>query len=199
MLRDKSHKKGIIAIVCTACAVALIAVSLNSSLKNQPSTETNNILSLSSTPQIELYLGQSCGVCTHDESFTEPVIPEGKYYPNGDRNADYYMEIKNGTFCLRWQDGSVASDDRVWGGEREYKVVTFHYTDDVMLCSEWHEYTDEEREQNGTLDKYSVIHGVSVTFRDGKAYIMPPAFRAGEGNVIRTDPSMQLSIPDENI
>ena len=109
------------------------------------------------------------------------------------------MEIKNGTFCLRWQDGSVASDDRVWGGEREYKVVTFHYTDDVMLCSEWHEYTDEEREQNGTLDKYSVIHGVSVTFRDGKAYIMPPAFRAGEGNVIRTDPSMQLSIPDENI
>lgn len=152
-----------------------------------------------SVPMTELYLGQSNGICTHDESFTEPVIPEGKYYPNGDRNADYYMEIKNGTFCLRWQDGSVASDDRVWGGEREYKVVTFHYTDDVMLCSEWHEYTDEEREQNGTLDKYSVIHGVTVTFRDGKAYIMPPAFRAGEGNVVRTDPSMQLSVPDENI
>lgn len=146
----------------------------------------------------DLYLGQTeGGVCTHDESFTEPVIPEGKYYPNGDRNADYYMEIKNGTFCLRWQDGSVASDDRVWGGEREYKVVTFHYADNAILCSEWHEYTDEEREQNGTLDKYSVIHGVSVTFCDGKAYIMPPAFRAGEGNVIRTDPSNQLSIPDE--
>ena len=85
------------------------------------------------------------------------------------------------------------------GRRREYKVVTFHYADSVILCSEWHEYTDEEREQNGTLDKYSVIHGVSVTFRDGKAYIMPPAFRAGEGNVIRTDPSIQLSIPDENI
>lgn len=152
-----------------------------------------------SVPMTELYLGQSNGICTHDESFTEPVIPEGKYYPNGDRNADYYMEIKNGTFCLRNRDGSAASDDRVWGGERGYKVVTFHYTDDVMLCSEWHEYTDEEREQNGTLDKYSVIHGVTVTFRDGKAYIMPPAFRAGEGNVVRTDPSMQLSVPDENI
>ena len=65
------------------------------------------------------------------------------------------------------------------GRRREYKVVTFHYADSVILCSEWHEYTDEEREQNGTLDRYSVIHGVSVTFRDGKAYIMPPAFRAG--------------------
>ena len=78
-----------------------------------------------------------------------------------------------------------------------YGPMILGVADSVILCSEWHEYTDEELEQNGTLDKYSVIHGVSVTFRDGKAYIMPPAFRAGEGNVIRTDPSMQLSIPDE--
>lgn len=196
---DNKKSKNVYAYVTVGIlAVSFLGIGVYMKLQN---SSDNKITAECAFPDAvdELFIGQSYGVCTHDESFTEPVIPEGKYYPNGDRNADYYMEIKNGTFCLRWQDGSVASDDRVWGGEREYKVVTFHYADSVILCSEWHEYTDEEREQNGTLDKYSVIHGVSVTFRDGKAYIMPPAFRAGEGNVIRTDPSMQLSIPDENI
>ena len=198
MQRDKFAKKSTIIAICVVCVIALSAVviTLIRSIRTVGGTDEQN---LSSEGVSELYVGQSYGVCTHDESYTEPVIPQGRYYPGGDKNADYYMEIKDGTFCLRWQDGSIASDDPVWGGEREYKVVTLHATDAVMLCSEWTEWTDEEREQNGTLDKYRIVHGANVNFKDGKAYIMPPAFRAGEGNVIRTDPSMLLSIPDENI
>ncbi len=197
-MKSKRMLKVIFVTACTVCVIAIITVSFKLFLKDQASDEIDE-LSLNTTSVSELWIGQSYGVCTHDESYTEPVIPDGKYYPGGDKNADYYMEIKEGTVCLRWQDGSIASDDRTWGGVREYRVVTMHGPDAVMLCVEWYEYTDEERKLNDTLDRYRAKRGVNVKFRDGKAYIMAPAFRAGEGNVVRTDPSMPLSIPDEDI
>lgn len=124
-----------------------------------------------------LFFGQVEGrVCTHDETFSEPVIPDGKYYPNGDPNAEYYLEITGDKMCYRDKSGNYwgrnSGELMGWYGEREYKVITTHFDDIHMLCAEWKDA--ELLPGCPYLDKYSPIYISSepVDFDDsGKAYI----------------------------
>lgn len=55
------------------------------------------------------------GVCTHDLSYTEPAIPVGSYYPDGDASADHYMEVsfEDGKYYMTYKspDGSLYGDE----------------------------------------------------------------------------------------
>ncbi|MCM1523136.1 MAG: hypothetical protein NC120_01650 [Ruminococcus sp.] len=120
----------------------------------------------------DLYDGQSeGGVCTHDETFTEPVIPDGKYYPDGNAGAEYYLEISGNTMCFRDKNGDPYGDRESWCGEREYKVITNHYTDTAMLCANWKDA--EFLPGCPYLDKYQLRSGTQVDFDGDRAYIHP--------------------------
>ncbi|MCM1523137.1 MAG: hypothetical protein NC120_01655 [Ruminococcus sp.] len=129
----------------------------------------------------DLYSGQTeGGVCTHDETFTEPVIPDGKYYPDGNAGAEYYLEISGNTMCFRDKNGNPYGDVEAWCGEREYKVITMHTDDAAMLCAEW----EDAKLLPGCpyLDKYRVLRGTHVEFdENGKAYIAPICLTLGAG------------------
>ncbi len=114
---------GMAAVLCVACDTA--------------STDAEEEITVDTDVY---YIGQTCD---HDDSYTEPVVPDGKYYPNGDINADYYIEIADNTVSYRNSDGSCI-EDFVWNGQ-EFKVITQHYADDSLTLSYiWDEYTDEE-------------------------------------------------------
>lgn len=135
----------------------------------------------------DLYSGQTeGGVCNHDETFTEPVIPDGKYYPNGDSSAEYYLEISGDTMCFKDKNGGYFGSDSglnaVWHGERKYKVITSHMNDVTMLCSEW----EDAAFLPGCpyLDKYRILHGTQVDFDEsGNAYISSVAIGGTEAGV----------------
>lgn len=115
--------------------------------------------------------------CTHDLSYQEPVVPNGKYYPNGDISAPYYVEI---TEYKYWEmissDGKIESlislvenngydsesdspyklsgEDlshkyRGVGNKVEFKVITEHATDFPMMYINWHRTSAEEIEDIG--------------------------------------------------
>ena len=57
----------------------------------------------------DYFFGQSMyGVCVHDESYTEPLLKNGKYYPDGDISAPYYLEItENKYLCYKPSSGDA--------------------------------------------------------------------------------------------
>lgn len=121
----------------------------------------------------DFYFGQSeGGVCTHDETFTEPVIPDGKYYPDGNVNAEYYLEISGNTMCYKDRNGEPYGNNQYWIGQREYKVITVHHDDIAVLCPNWRDA--EFLPGSPYLDKYQIINGTQVDFdENGRAYIAP--------------------------
>lgn len=99
----------------------------------------------------DIFFGQSqFGICTHDESYTEPVMPNGRYYPNGDTSAPYYVEITENRFCqLKPADGKIETlltiayennhiENHI-GDKKEFKLITDHCKDTVFFCLNWEE------------------------------------------------------------
>ncbi len=116
----------------------------------------------------DIFVGQSeHGYCTHDESFTEPIMPNGRYYPDGNVNAPYYLEItENKYYCFKAADGEPAAllemaynynnaAEQLYGKDflacadlntickkKEFKLITAHYMDGepAYMWSEWVEF-----------------------------------------------------------
>ncbi|MDE7278137.1 MAG: hypothetical protein K2N26_00185 [Oscillospiraceae bacterium] len=98
----------------------------------------------------DIFFGQSAGVCTHDESYTEPIMPNGRYYPGGDVFAPYYVEITENRFCqLKASDGKIETivmiayeNNQIRNNideKKEFKVITHHFKDSVFFCTDWEE------------------------------------------------------------
>ena len=104
----------------------------------------------------DYFMGQSFGNCTHDSSYTEPVIPAGKYYPDGKSDSDIYLNIteENGRQFLEFMnaDGTshIGTDESDpfyrYRGKQEFVVITDHVNDMVYLTTAWCER--EEWENN---------------------------------------------------
>ena len=89
------------------------------------------------------------GVCTHDLSYTEPAIPVGSYYPDGDASADYYMEItsEDGKYYMTYKspDGSLyGGATSEYYGKKQFIVHTIHSNDSVVICTQWHDRTSAD-------------------------------------------------------
>lgn len=120
--------------------------------------------------------GQSVpgSTCTHDDTYTEPVIPDGKYYPNGDPNATYYIEITDGSYVDYKNADGTSMESFQWSGQ-EFRVITFHYDDTVYLSYEWSEsdpalVTDV---YPNYVQRYNNIYGSEVIFEDDCVKIHP--------------------------
>lgn len=99
----------------------------------------------------DIFFGQSqFGICTHDESYTEPVMPNGRYYPDGDTSAPYYVEITENSFCqLKPADGNIETlltiayqNNQIKnhiGDKKEFKLITNHCDDSIFFCHDWEE------------------------------------------------------------
>lgn len=174
-------------LIASAAAVAVIAVFAGVKIKAATVAEDETDLSSLTWEEVcadpekygtnpdaldDLYLGKTeGGVCTHDETFSEPKLPDGKYYPNGDASADYYLEISGDKMCFRSSDGSpYETQNQTWYGEHEYRIITDHYTDISMLCADWTDF--EKPEGCPLLDKYRPASGVQTDFdENGNAHI----------------------------
>lgn len=89
------------------------------------------------------------GVCTHDLSYTEPAIPVGSYYPDGDASADHYMEVsfEDGKYYMTYKspDGSLYGDEASeYYGKKQFIVHTIHSNDSVVICTQWHDRTSAD-------------------------------------------------------
>lgn len=79
----------------------------------------------------DIFWNQTPSGCTHDLSYTEPVIPTGKYYPNGDPSSEYYMEITN-------ENGGYYFYDNT--GKHQFIVLTEHGMGDrIFMAASWTE------------------------------------------------------------
>lgn len=99
----------------------------------------------------DIFIGQSqFGICTHDESYTEPIMPNGRYYPGGDVSAPYYVEITENRFCqLKPSDGKAETIVMIayennqiqnnLGDKKEFRIITNHSKDSVFFCTDWEE------------------------------------------------------------
>lgn len=106
---------------------------------------------LEKNTKTDIFFGQSeGGVCTHDESYTEPIIPNGRYYPDGNISAPYYLEITENRFCrLTAADGTTETLLKIayennqisnhFADKKEFRVITSHYKDNVFFCLDWDE------------------------------------------------------------
>lgn len=127
------------------------------------------------------------GVCTHDLSYTEPEIPDGVYYPDGDTSADYYVEITHengvGYFEYKNPDGSYYGDEGCeFYGKNPFIVYTVHMDDSVVMANKWHERTeadDDEFSQGLWPGEKIVVDGkvTGITVNDdGTVEIQPYSF-----------------------
>ena len=95
------------------------------------------------------WIHEECGVCTHDLSYTEPAIPVGSYYPDGDASADHYMEVsfEDGKYYMTYKspDGSLYGDEASeYYGKKQFIVHTIHSNDSVVICTQWHDRTSAD-------------------------------------------------------
>lgn len=149
------------------------------------------------------------GVCTHDLSYTEPEIPAGRYYPNGDASAPYYMEISKvdgkNYFEYKNPDGSNYGDSSSeFYGKKPYTVHTFHIIDSIVLCNKWHERSDEDDDEFSrglwpgekiVLERDNVCRNLKL-HDDGSVEIEPYNFSENY-NQSDIHESVYLSIPRE--
>lgn len=106
---------------------------------------------LNKESKTDIFIGQSqFGICTHDESYTEPIMPNGRYYPGGDVSAPYYVEITENRFCqLKPSDGKAETIVMIayennqiqnnLGDKKEFRIITNHSKDSVFFCTDWEE------------------------------------------------------------
>lgn len=94
----------------------------------------------------DVFPNQSLGSCTHDLSYTEPVIPEGKYYPDGNGSREYYVEVtrENGKqyFEYKMTDGTpcIADESSPFArinGKHEFVVYTDHQREMIFVSNRW--------------------------------------------------------------
>ncbi len=116
----------------------------------------------------DAFFGWQRGTCTHDESYAEPVLPNGRYYPDGDVQAAFYLEVTDNKYyqfvpsdgnvgglieiiynCDKEHDAALSNSDNSWFRDfrtmvekNEFKVITCHDLEGepTLLCSEWIEY-----------------------------------------------------------
>lgn len=151
------------------------------------------------------------GVCTHDLSYTEPEIPAGKYYPGGNTDSGYYLEIseENGKdyFEYKYADGGCYGDSSSpLYGKTSYTVHTYHFSDDVVMITKWHERTalDDENDEfiQGLWPGEKIIvdegnHTADISFDDsGSVLIQPYDFGEGYNHDYRVN-GVYLSMPAE--
>lgn len=160
---------GVFCIVAVLC-VAAVSMSINAKAKLFPDEVEIEIIG----GVDEYYPGQTCD---HDDSYVEPTVSDGRYYPNGDADADYYIEIIGSTVTYKNADGSVL-EDFVWNGG-EFRVITQHALDDnVVMAFVWTERTDEEiaeiRENFPNFsEKYIASYCSYLIIEDGEFKISP--------------------------
>ncbi len=121
--------------------------------------------------ETDLYLNQSYGgICSHDETYTEPILPNGRYYPNGDIYAEYYMEITENKYIqlvaangkqetilkkvydhiiyintLDGDQSNINYDFFQILEKREFKIITDHFKDNVFLCYQWSNFKPKHK------------------------------------------------------
>ena len=99
----------------------------------------------------DIFFGQSqFGICTHDDSYTDPIMPNGRYYTRGEGCAPYYVEITENRYCqLKPADGKTETivmiayeNNQVKnniGDKKEFKLITNHCDDNIFFCHDWEE------------------------------------------------------------
>lgn len=81
-------------------------------------------------------------LCTHGPEYTEPEIPAGKYWINGDENSGHCLEItkENGEYFLEFKNtGGTPCPDNIPipDGRRKFIVITDHWGDRVYITTGW--------------------------------------------------------------
>lgn len=166
----------------------------------------------------DIFHNQTQGGCTHDLSYTEPVIPAGKYYPNGDPSREYYMEItdENGEYFFEYKnadgtaygptDGSDHFYERT--GKHQFKVITQHgLGDQIIITTSWTERDPETDPYpdlwlGDTIYKGSdgIVTGVSFD-DDGNAVIDPikfaNSFSENAYNMTDIENGYKLTLPEQ--
>lgn len=157
--------------------------------------------------------------CNHDLSYTEPVIPVGKYYPGGDEGHEYYMEVteENGRYFFEYKNadgtpyGPADESDQFYGntGKHEFVVITSHQYEDVWITTSWKNRSDYEEDPYGGLwQGEKVLFGHdddSVRFRayfdeDGSVSMdilhFANKFSENEYNMSDKEAGLKLSLPE---
>ena len=84
--------------------------------------------------------------CPHDDTYQEPTLNMGKYYPNGDTSKDYFIIGENNTLkysgnseylcnkLFTFYDETAKQDTiKMWSETRTYTIKTYHEARDQIL------------------------------------------------------------------
>lgn len=84
--------------------------------------------------------------CLHDDTYQEPTLNMGKYYPNGDTSKDYFIIGENNTLkysgdseylcnkLFTFYDETAKQDTiKMWSETRTYTIKTYHEARDQIL------------------------------------------------------------------
>ena len=115
--------------------------------------------------------------CPHDDTYQEPTLNVGKYYPDGDTSKDYFTIDENNTLryngdseylcnkLFTFYDETNKQDTiKMWGETRKYTIKTYHEARDKIYV----EFTIGNESQH---DKYKEAFDTLFEYVDENTFI----------------------------
>ena len=104
--------------------------------------------------------------CPHDDTYQEPTLNMGKYYPNGDTSKDYFIIGENNTLkysgnseylcnkLFTFYDETAKQDTiKMWSETRTYTIKTYHEARDQILIE-----FDYGKHENAFALAFNYVH-----------------------------------------
>lgn len=143
--------------------------------------------------------------CPHDDTYQEPTLNMGKYYPNGDTSKDYFIIGENNTLkysgdseylcnkLFTFYDETAKQDTiKMWSETRTYTIKTYHEATDKVYV----EFTignDLQCEKYKEAFDHPFKYVDENTFVADETYIRVPDDSAAESESYSDDVSVNES------
>lgn len=137
--------------------------------------------------------------CPHDDTYQEPTLNMGKYYPNGDTSKDYFIIGENNTLkysgdseylcnkLFTFYDETAKQDTiKMWSETRTYTIKTYHEARDQILIE-----FDYGKHENAFALAFNYVD--ENTFVAVDTYIRIPDDSAAESESYSDDVSVNES------
>lgn len=137
--------------------------------------------------------------CPHDDTYQEPTLNVGKYYPGGDTSKDYFLISENNTLryigdsenlCNKlfiFYDETAKQDTiKMWRETRKYTIKTYHEARDQILIE-----FDYEKYENAFVSAFNYVD--ENTFIADETYIRVSDDSVAESESYSDDVSLKES------